>query len=136
MDTPTPTVIVIDDSPSVHLFFERCVEPLGVQLKAFTSAAESLAHLQHGHPALVFLDIIMPDKDGLTFLQEMRGIPGLEQTPVIVISSKDYAQDRTTAKTLGAVDFVAKPMSTKTIRDLIVKYTGVQRTGGDGPANG
>ena len=41
----------------------------------------------------------------------------------MVISSKDYAQDRVAAKELGVVEFVAKPMSTKVIEELIVRYT-------------
>jgi CheY-like chemotaxis protein len=94
-----------------------------VELRVFASAAESMEYLQHEKPALLFLDIIMPDKDGLTFLQELRKNPAHMETPVVVISSKDYAQDRLTAKTLGAVEYVAKPMSKKTIRDLIIKYT-------------
>ena len=68
----------------------------------------------------------MPDKDGLTFLQELRRDSRHEATPTIVISSKDYAQDRIAAKELGVVEFVAKPMSTKTINDLIINHTGVK----------
>ena len=124
MKKSTPTVVVIDDSTSVRAFIQRCSEGLDVEVRAYASAAAAMAYLTDAQPALVFLDIIMPDKDGLTFLQEMRRMPGYEDTPVVMISSKDYAQDRMTAKDLGAVEFVAKPMSTKTIRDLIVKYAG------------
>ena len=65
----------------------------------------------------------MPDKDGLTFLQELRRMPEHSDTPTVVISSKDYAQDRIASKELGALEFVAKPMSTKTIETLIVTLT-------------
>jgi DNA-binding response OmpR family regulator len=44
----------------------------------------------------------------------------------VVISSKDYAQDRVAAKELGVVEFLAKPMSTKAIEELIVRYTTTQ----------
>jgi CheY-like chemotaxis protein len=125
MDNARPTVVVIDDSQSVHLFFQRCAEPMPVRLLTFTSASDAVDELKTTRPALMFLDIIMPDMHGLTFLQEFRRMPGQQDTPVIVISSKDYAQDRSVAKALGAVEFVVKPMSTQTIRDLIVRYTGV-----------
>lgn len=124
MEKSTQTVVVIDDSTSVRAFIQRCAEGLDVAIRAYASVAAATEYLRDSHPALVFLDIIMPDKDGLTFLQELRRMPGYEQTPVVMISSKDYAQDRMTAKDLGAVEFVAKPMSTKTIRDLIIKYAG------------
>ena len=117
------TVVIVDDSSSVRLFFERAIEPLDVELVMFASADDALAYLKINKPALLFLDIIMPEKDGLTFLQELRHLPLHEDTPTVVISSKDYAQDRVAAKELGVVEFVAKPMSTKAIEELIVRYT-------------
>ena len=59
--------------------------------------------------------------------QELRRIAGWEHTKVIMISSKDYMQDRAIAKKLGAVDFVAKPMNTQAIRDLIILHTGARQ---------
>lgn len=123
MSLNNPTVVIVDDSSSVRLFFKRAIEPLDVELVMFASANDALAYLKTHKPALLFLDIIMPEKDGLTFLQELRHLPLHEDTPTVVISSKDYAQDRVAAKELGVVEFVAKPMSTKVIEELIVDYT-------------
>ncbi|MFT4560864.1 MAG: CheY-like chemotaxis protein [Gammaproteobacteria bacterium] len=118
-----PTVVIVDDSSTVRLFFERAVSPLDVNLEMFGSANDALEYLQTHKPDLLFLDIIMPEKDGLTFLQELRRLPLHADTPTVVISSKDYAQDRVAAKELGVVEFVAKPMPTKVIEELIVRYT-------------
>jgi DNA-binding response OmpR family regulator len=127
---------VIDDSASVHAFFERCLSHYEVNFHAFTSTADSVAYLRDNRPDVVFLDIIMPDKDGLTFLQELRRMPLQAETPVIMITSKDYAQDRMVAKNLGAVDFVVKPMRTQTIRELIVKYAQARDKSASRTANG
>ena len=115
-------VIVVDDSPSVRAFFEQIGTNLDVQITAVGTAGESLQALSNATPDLIFLDIILPDKDGLTLLQELRKDENYRDTPVVIISSKDYAQDRITAKELGAVDFVPKPIKTQTIEDLIRKY--------------
>ncbi|MDA0823388.1 MAG: response regulator [Proteobacteria bacterium] len=123
MPEQKPTVVIVDDSSTVRLFFERAVAPLDVDLKMFASANDALKYLDTHKPDLLFLDIIMPEKDGLTFLQELRRLPLHADTPTVVISSKDYAQDRVAAKELGVVEFVAKPMSTKVIEELIVRYT-------------
>jgi len=125
MDNPKPTVVVIDDSTSVRDFFGQIAASMDVELRCFGSAAESMAYFTEQIPDLVFLDIIMPDKDGLTFLQELRKHPKQRHTKFIVISSKDYAQDRMTAKELGALEFVAKPVTTQKIQDLILKYADV-----------
>ena len=124
MSSAKPTVVIVDDSSSVRIFFERVTRALDVDLMMFESAADAFKYLESNKPALLFLDIIMPDKDGLTFLQELRRMPLHSDTSTIVISSKDYAQDRIAAKELGVVEFVAKPMSTKTIESLIRKFTG------------
>lgn len=136
MDKQAPTVVVIDDSASVHAFFERCLVPFDAHCHSFNSAAESIDFLSHHRPDVLFLDIIMPDKDGLTFLQELRKMPGQADTPVVMITSKDYVQDRSVAKNLGAVEFVIKPMRTQTIRDLIARYTGARAKSGSRTANG
>ena len=117
-----PVVVVVDDSAAVRDFFEKVTASLNIELQMFVSAADASPYLENHQPSLLFLDIIMPDKDGLTFLQELRHDSRHENTPTIMISSKDYAQDRIAAKELGVVEFVAKPMSTKTINDLIIKF--------------
>ena len=119
-----PVVVVVDDSSAVRVFFEKAVAALNVDLRTFPSANAAAAFLETTKPALLFLDIIMPVKDGLTFLQELRRHPLHEGTPTIVISSKDYAQDRASARDLGVVEYVPKPMTTRQIVDLIRLYTG------------
>jgi CheY-like chemotaxis protein len=117
----SPTIVVVDDSSTIRVFFERVTRDMNVRLHAFGSAAESLPCLASMQPDLLFLDIIMPDKDGLTFLQELRMRADHLNTPVVMISSKDYAQDRALARSLGVVEYVTKPMSTQTIRELILR---------------
>ncbi len=126
MNSCTPTIVVVDDSPAVRRFFKSSIAPLDVNVLLFATAEESLAYLNNSEAALVFLDIIMPGKDGLTFLEEFRRNPLHQKTPVIMISAKDYRQDRSIAKRLGATEFVAKPVASKTIQDLAVKYTHAQ----------
>ncbi|MFO1436197.1 MAG: response regulator [Gammaproteobacteria bacterium] len=135
MEKTSPTVVVIDDSASVHEFFKRCLAGQNIAYRAFTSTADALPFLREQRPDVLFLDIIIPDKDGLTFLQELRRIPLQADTPVIMITSKDYAQDRMVAKTLGAVEFVLKPMRLQTIRELILKFTSGSTAGAGRTAN-
>lgn len=122
MTRPRKLIVLIDDSASVRLFFEHSLRERDIDLIAFSVADDALPLLRHQRPDLVFLDIIMPDKDGLTFLQELRRLPLQSKTPVVIITSKDYAQDRQTAKALGAVEFVAKPMSVQTILGILERH--------------
>jgi len=123
MGKTRPTVIGVDKSPSMRKMLERSTENLDIDLTVFTSAEEAWTYLQSNTPDLIILSIIMPIKDGLSLLNEIRQLPNHRQTQVIIVSSKDYAQDRIIANELGALEFIAKPMPMKTITDVIVKYT-------------
>lgn len=106
----------------MQAFFEQVAEERGFAFHAYQSAEASLEYLDRERPSLLFLNIMMPQKDGYTFLRELRRHALHEDTPTVMISSKDYAQDRSAAKELGVVEFVAKPISRKAIRSLIDKY--------------
>ena len=115
----TPTIVVVDDSPTVKTLFERGVQELSVKLVVFQSAQTSWSYLQDNQPDLLFLNIKMPGKDGLTYLKELRDLPLHKTTPVVMISSKDYAQDRNVARQLGAVDYITKPMPIKAVTEIV-----------------
>jgi DNA-binding response OmpR family regulator len=116
------TVVVVDDNATVRKLFKLSTENLAIDLLTFDSAQSSMKYLSENKPNLLFLDIIMPDKDGLTFLQELRKSPLHRDTTVIMLTSKDYAQDRTVANELGAIEFITKPMPMRAITDIILKY--------------
>ena len=118
-----PTVVVVDNSPAIKKLFERSIEDLGVNLMIFESAADSWAYLKDSKPDLLILSIILPDKNGLTLLKDLRKLPLHLDTSVIMVSSKDYAQDRLAADQLGVSDFIPKPLPMQTIKEVIVKYT-------------
>lgn len=118
-----PVVVLIDNSPTIKKLFERSTEKLGVELLVFDSAESSWDYLGDSKPDLLILSIILPDQDGLTHLKELRNQPLHEDTSVIMVSSKDYMQDRLVAEELGALEFIPKPMPIQTITDVIVKYT-------------
>ena len=58
-------------------------------------------------------------------LKEIRELPLHKDTSVVMISSKDYAQDRSIANDLGALDFITKPMPIQAIRDVVIKHLNI-----------
>jgi len=123
MGKNSPTVVVVDNSPAISRLFERSTDLLDITLVIHGSVEEAWKYLEYNRPALLFLSIILPDKNGLTLLKDLRKLPLHQDTSVIMVSSKDYDQDRKVASELGVLDFIPKPMSMQTIRDVIVKYT-------------
>ena len=122
MQTGKPTIVLVDDSEAMRTFFEQVATEHDFVLHAYGSADDSLTYLASERPAVLFLNVMMPNKDGYTFLKELRSRDLHADTPTVMISSKDYAQDRVAAKELGVLEFVPKPISKKAIRLLIEKY--------------
>ncbi len=119
-----PTVVVVDDSATAISLYRMSTAGLDVDLRAFQSADEAIAFLGDNQSDLLVLDIVMPEKDGLTMLKELRALPKHNKTPVIMVTSKDYHQDRAIASELGVMEFLLKPLSSREIRELICRHTG------------
>ncbi len=68
MDKDIPIVVVADNSPTIKTLFERSTEKLGIELIIFDSAENARTYLKSNKPDLLILSIILPDKDGLSFL--------------------------------------------------------------------
>ena len=118
-------IVLIDDSPAMKAVFEKGTRDLDLELIIFDSATASWEYLQTNRPDLVFLNIKMPGIDGLTYLKDLRHLPLHKETRVVMISSKDYAQDRTVAGELGALEFITKPTPIRVITDVVQKYLNV-----------
>ena len=116
------TVVLVDDNQTSRKFFLRAIENLSVDLKTYGNTDDAIEYLKDNKPSLLFLNIIMPDKNGLTFLEELRKLPLHSDTRVIMITSKVYSQDRTIASVLGALDFIVKPMSMRSITSIMLDY--------------
>ena len=128
--TKNPEIVVIDDSPTSISLYQLSIGPLDVNLRSFQSASESLDYLQD-HPAdLVFLDVLMREKDGLTLLKKLRGMKRHQNTVVVMVTSKDYHQDRHIARGLGVREYLVKPLRSQEIREIICKYTDAQPEAG------
>jgi len=126
MTDKMPTIVVVDDSATSISLYQFSVEPLAVNFVGFKSSAEALPYLQEHRPDLLFLDIIMPGMDGLSLLRHLRSFANQKDTPVIMVTSKDYDQDRYVAKQLGAVEFLIKPLRFKEIRELVFRHVEVK----------
>lgn len=123
MQEKVPVIVVIDDSPTSLSLYELSTVPLDVELRTFQSPAESLEYLERHSADLVFLDLIMREMDGLSILRRLRDLDKHSRSPVIIVTSKDYAQDRTLTAELGALDYRVKPLTSHEIRSLICAHT-------------
>jgi two-component system nitrogen regulation response regulator NtrX len=110
--SPQPSagrILIVDDDPSTLASLSRAFRLSGYEAVVCDDAARALTLLRDERFDLVFSDVVMPRKDGLTMLAELREL-GVA-TPVVMISGQATVDMAVRATRLGAVDFLEKPIS-------------------------
>lgn len=101
------TVLVVDDEPDVISLFRRYLEAEGYQVIGATDAVEALRLAWEQHPYAITLDIHLADEDGWTVLRALKEDQATCNIPVIICS---VVQDEDTGFSLGAADYLTKPI--------------------------
>lgn len=108
MKTPTPTVFIIDDDPSVRSSLARLMRSANVNVETFASGDGFLARERPQNPGCVVLDLKMPKRDGLEVQQDLSAA-GIH-LPIIFLTAHGTLERGVQAMKDGAVDFLAKPV--------------------------
>ncbi|MGA8049058.1 MAG: response regulator [Burkholderiales bacterium] len=109
------TVLVVDDQATSRAILEQVVRSLEgpVAVQTFARAVDAVVWATR-HPAeLVLVDYLMPDMDGVRFVNCLRALPGYEQVPIIMVTISDDREVRYAALDAGATDFLIKPVDTR-----------------------
>jgi len=120
------TVLVVEDDPSVRGLLQTLLAADGYDVVTASDGLAGLVKAAATRPALVLLDLMMPDLGGARVLEELRDDPELAQTPVIVVTGKvDALPDM--RERLGEENVFLKPFG---VADLLARVGEV--TGGPG----
>ena len=110
-------ILVVDDNSKKQYAFQSFLEKEGYISIAARGGSNVLNIIARENPSLVFLDISLPDQNGLDILQQIKKEwPSL---PVIIVSGHTTDENRKRAKVLGALDFLEKPLSLAKIRKIL-----------------
>lgn len=115
------TILVIDDDPSTTAIVSRYLSKEGYRVVSCSNGAEAVGLAEKLQPSLITLDILMPGMDGWEVLRQIRSNPALDGVQIIIIT---MLEDRAMAKSLGATDFVNKPVSREALLSVVNKYVG------------
>ncbi len=104
-------VLIVDDTEINLILFGALIKKLdNCQSHSFASPLDGLAWAAKQTPDLVIVDYMMPDIDGLEFIQRLRALPNCADVPILMITANDQKQVRYRALDSGANDFLAKPV--------------------------
>ena len=118
MDTSQIKILVTDDDPSIRDSFADYLEDRDYQVLTAENGATGLALYKEQQPDLVFMDLRMPEMDGIDMIREIRKAD--QETPLVVISGTSHINDAISALVEGAWDFLLKPVSDLTVLEHTV----------------
>lgn len=110
-----PRILVVDDEP-VNLRVLKQILQEQYQLLFATNAKQALELLKKEIPDLILLDVMMPDMTGFELCSTLKANPVLQNIPVIFVTALKDELDETQGFSVGAVDYITKPLSPAIVR--------------------
>ena len=107
--SPEPLVLVVDDEDSLRQALERALRLEGFAVDTAPGGLAALDAVARRPPAVIVLDVTMPDLDGVSVVKRLRAA-GLD-TPVCILSARDEIDDRVAGLQAGADDYLVKPFA-------------------------
>ncbi len=115
------TVLVVDDSLIIRHIASGYLTQAGLTVDTAADGSDALEKLRSNSYALVVSDLEMPRVNGFELIAEMRRQRGLEEIPIIILTSRDAAKHRDRALQLGAADYLIKPISRERLVSAVIQ---------------
>jgi len=115
----TGPILVIEDSPSSRRLLWELLSQGGYQVIMTGNGEEGLREARESHPAVIVLDLVLPDRDGWELLNELKTDPETWDIPVIVVS---FLDERGRGLRLGATDYLVKPVDQTALLTTLARH--------------
>jgi two-component system, OmpR family, alkaline phosphatase synthesis response regulator PhoP len=103
-------ILIVDDEPDIIEFLNYNLKNKGYLIETASNGVEAIRKAKTFQPDLILLDMMMPEKDGLQTLRELRVMPDFEKTPVIFLTAMRDEKSEITGLETGADDYITKPI--------------------------
>jgi twitching motility two-component system response regulator PilH len=105
------TILIVDDTPSEAALMTTVARNLGHNVQTVTDGESCIATARTVKPALILLDVVMPNMDGFNTCRKIKKDPELAHTPIIMVTTKSQDSDKFWAERQGANGYVTKPFT-------------------------
>lgn len=112
-------LLYVEDEADIREIAEFALEDEGFDIVFCESGEQAVARAGDFQPEAILLDVMMPGMDGPTTLQNLRTVPGLQNTPVIFLTAKVQPNEIKDFIALGAIDVIPKPFDPMTLADQV-----------------
>jgi len=115
------TVLVVEDEASIASFISLYLKKAGYRVKAVSSGGDALAQVEVEQPALIVLDLMLPDMDGIDVCRRIRQ---RKDIPILMLTARDEDVDKIIGLEVGADDYMTKPFNP---RELVARVKSILR---------
>lgn len=117
----TKRILIIEDEVEVLHFASRVLELEGYHVLQAKDAEEGMRLVREGRISLLLLDLRLPKRDGWTVLQQIKSEPELSAILVIVFTASAGVSQQERALSMGASDYLVKPLSAASLREAVTR---------------
>jgi DNA-binding response OmpR family regulator len=117
----TQTILVVEDEQSIASFVSLYLKNAGYNVRAVGTGADALAQAQALEPALIVLDLMLPDIDGIEVCRRLRQRSDI---PILMLTARDEDVDKIIGLEVGADDYLTKPFNP---RELVARVKSILR---------
>ena len=115
-------ILVVDDEQAIVKVVKRRLESSSYEVITASDGAEGLQKALAEKPDLIISDVTMPNMDGYTFVNTLRGTPEGANIPVIILTVKEYLQDLFKVHEIKYCDYLFKPFKAEELLKRVDAY--------------
>lgn len=123
------TIYIVEDDRNIREIEMLALKNSGYRVQGFETAREFYTAMADRLPSLVMLDIMLPDEDGISTLQNLRRRADTRRLPVILVTAKGEEIDKVRGFDSGADDYIAKPFG---VMEMIARVKALLRRSSEG----
>jgi two-component system, OmpR family, phosphate regulon response regulator PhoB len=118
------TIVIVEDEPDLQAVLDYNLRQAGHEVLVAARGSDGLALCRQRHPALLILDLMLPDMPGTEVCKALRTDPEGRSLPILILTAKQEEIDRVLGFELGADDYMTKPFS---MRELLLRVQAILR---------
>ena len=117
-------IFCVEDDTGIRELITCALQSGGYTAKGFPDGKSFFQRVQEEQPALILLDIMLPDEDGISILKRLKSDAATAEIPVIMLSAKSSEIDKVTGLENGADDYITKPFGIMELLSYLVRNRG------------
>ena len=120
-----PRILIVDDNVTNQIIMRRFLAKLDLKAAIANNGLEAIDYVKHNPVDLIFMDIQMPEMDGITATQHIRAMPLSKQPIILALTANAFTSDKELCLKVGMNDFLTKPFVFEQIKEHINKYLAI-----------